>query len=788
MTLLHAAFVAFGLAVFLLGLQGLVYLPLTVVYEVWKRRALRRLPPFRGRVSVIVPAYQEEKTIRDTVLTVLASAWDDLEVIVVDDGSRDGTAAAVADLAGSGRIRLVRQENAGKAAALNAGIARATGEVVLYTDADSVFLPDTVAKLVRWFGDPRVDAVCGNDAPLRPETLLQKSLVVTTHIGTGFVRRALSVLGVLPIISGNLGAIRRGVLAELGGFERIWGEDLEITFRLQAHGKRIVFDPEPKVLAECPAGFRALWRQRVRWVRSYLQICWRHRGLFFRRSAFPFSVYLPVNFASMSIVPLAQVALVVLLPVATAQGWVRFRGPLDVVAWLGLAFFYAVAAYSIVLDRDGRDLRYLPHALVVLPLSYFYDAVVIHSWWKELRGAEARWDKLERRPLEGRAAGRRGRLLAAGAVAASAAALAAGLLWLGRPGGAAPVAATVAGMFRPEPPPAFRLGLSTHFDAWPDWRRAVDSILARPQVRRAEVVGIGAGRVEWTYFRWQGHEDAWSNHQRGEPDDLLLYATRAFRAEGLQVAAFVDLYAPAWIARHPGSAAVSSDGTPSREQVSLAQLADGPFGDRVVEMIEALAAGYPVEAVDVTEAAYGDASFGAEDLASYRALTGRRDWPRDARGRVDLEDPSVWEWKSALFERFVAKAAAAVRRHGKQLWVDVAASWKDLSRDGRDFGQDYARILRHADRIVVWDYFALEGLPPSASGDLARHLAASFPASHFDVSIGLWGKGGTVVSPADLDAALAAALSAGARQVWVTPDDRVTDAHWAAITRRLAAR
>jgi glycosyltransferase involved in cell wall biosynthesis len=788
MTLLHAVFVAFGLAVFLLGLQGVVYLPLTLVYEVWKRRALRRLAPYRGRVSVIVPAYKEEKTIRESILTILASDWDDLEVIVVDDGSPDGTSAAVADLAEAGRIVLLRQENAGKAAALNAGIGRASGEVVLYTDADSVFLPDTVAKMVRWFADPTIDAVCGNDAPLRPETTLQRSMVVTTHIGTGYVRRALSVLGCLPIISGNLGAIRRRVLGELGGFERIWGEDLAITFSLQRHGKRIVFDPEPKVLAECPATFGALWRQRVRWVRSYLQICWRNGDLFFRPSAFPFSFYLPLNFASMMVVPLAQVALVLLLPIASYEGWIRFRGPLDVVAWLGIAFFYAVGTYAIVLDREPRDLRWLPHALLVLPLSYFYDAVVIHSWWKELRGAEARWDKLERRPLEGLRPAGAGRLVLAAGLGAWALALAVGLLWLGRPdGGTTLGASVVAGMFRPEEPPAFRLGLSTHFDAWPDWRTAISSIVKRPQVRRAEVVGVGAGRVEWTYFRWKGHEDAWSNHQKGEPDaDLLLEATRAFRAEGLRVAAFVDLYAPGWIAAHPGAAAVSSDGTPSTEQVSLVQLADGAYGERLVQMVEALAAGYPIEAVNITEAAYADASFGADDLTSYRALTGRRDWPRDAKGHVDLEDPSVWDWKSLLFERFVAKAAQAARRHGKQLWVDVAASWKDLSRDGRDFGQDYARVLRHADRIVVWDYFALEGLPPSASGDLARHLAASYPQSHFDVSIGLWGKQGTVVGPAEFDAALGAALAAGARQVWVTPNDQLTDEHWVSVARRLA--
>jgi biofilm PGA synthesis N-glycosyltransferase PgaC len=787
MTLVHGIFVAFGVAVFLLGLQGAVYFPLTVVYELWKRRALARLPAFRGRVSVIVPAFQEERTIRDTVETVLASRWPDLEVVVVDDGSPDGTSEAVRDLADAGRIVLVRQANAGKAAALNAGIARSTGEVVLYTDADSVFLPDTVAQMARWFGDPRVDAVCGNDAPLRPRTALQKLLVVTTHVGTGFVRRALSVLGCLPIISGNLGAIRRRVLDEIGGFERIWGEDLEITFRLHRHRKRIVFDPEPTVLAECPATFGALWRQRVRWVRSYLQIAFRFPDLFFRPAAWPFSFYLPVNFASMSIVPAAQLALLFLLPLAASEGWVRFRGPLDALAWTGLAFFFAVAAYAIVLDRRPRDLRWLVHGLLIVPLSFFYNAVVMHSWWKELRGAEARWDKLERRPLLARGAGP-ATWLTAFAAGALAVALAVGVLWLGRPAGTPFSAAAVTGMFRPPARPAFKLGLSTHFDAWPDWHDAVRSVLRRPLVRQAEVVGVGAGRVEWTYFRWKGHEDAWSNHQRGEPEqDLLLEAARAFRDEGLEVAAFVDLYAPAWIRAHPGSAAVHSDGKPSAEQVSLVELADGAFGARVVEMIEALAAGYPIDAVNVTEAAYGDTSFGDADLASFRALSGRRDWPRNAQGNVDVDDPAVWDWKCTLFERFAAKAAQAVRRHGKRLYLDVAASWKDLSRDGRDFGHDYARLLRLADRLVVWDYFAYEGLPPQASADLARHLAASFPASHFDLSIGLWGKGG-VVGPADFDAALEAALGAGATQLWVTPDDQVTDEHWASVIRHLARR
>ena len=112
MDVLRILFWSFGLVIFLLGIQGTLYFPLTVAYEVWKRRALRRLPSFRGRVTVVVPAHDEERTIRVAVETLLESEYPDLEVIVVDDGSRDGTADRILDLHEQGRIRLIRQENA----------------------------------------------------------------------------------------------------------------------------------------------------------------------------------------------------------------------------------------------------------------------------------------------------------------------------------------------------------------------------------------------------------------------------------------------------------------------------------------------------------------------------------------------------------------------------------------------------------------------------------------------------------------------------------------------------
>src|SRR5262245_57726601 len=131
MTVLYTLFGAFGLIVFLLGLQALAFFPLTVVYEIWKRRTLRRLPPFRGRVSAVVPAFNEEHTIRVAIETLLESEGVDLEVIVVDDGSTDRTVEMIQDLHDAGRIRLIRQPNAGKATALNTGILASHGDVVV---------------------------------------------------------------------------------------------------------------------------------------------------------------------------------------------------------------------------------------------------------------------------------------------------------------------------------------------------------------------------------------------------------------------------------------------------------------------------------------------------------------------------------------------------------------------------------------------------------------------------------------------------------------------------------
>jgi len=767
-------FNAFGLVIFILGMQGMIFLPLTVVYEIWKKRFLVRAAPFDGTVTVLIPAYNEEKTIRATITSVLASDYPHLEVIVINDGSTDSTEAAIADFIRDDAIRYIAKPNGGKASALNAGIEAAKGSVVIFTDADSIFLPDTVKKMVRWFGDPSIDAVCGNDSPLHPATAIQKFLTVTTHIGTGFVRRALSLLRCLPIITGNLGAIRTSVLREINGFKEIWGEDLEITFRLYRHGRRIIFDPDPKVVAECPGSLRGLWKQRIRWIRSYIKIVLLNRDMFFRPRYLPFSLYLPINFLNMAVVPLMQIVLLVMIPLAYYTGHLYFTDTVELLTYIGVFFFFTIAVWSIIMDGDYYDVLYLPYGLLILPLSYFYDFVAVYSWYKEIRGAEERWDKIERR-----------RVFAVSRIRLER--LAIGLLLVIVSSAGTYYYMTVARHVAPRYIATFNLGLSTHFDAWGDWRKTIFNIESRPDVNLARVIGVSAGRPEWAYFKWRGREENWSNHQKGAKEDLVEKATAAFHKDGFKVAAFIDIYGPKFIKEHPGTGAVGFDGKVNTEQLGFMEVVEGEYGRLILEMVEYLCKNYEIDIVNLTEMPYYSYSYNHKDLVSYRAFTGRVGWPRTSGGTIDRDDPSIGDWRSALMEKYLARAAAAAHKYGKQLYVDVPVSWSKFSRNGREAGLDYKMVLSQADNIVVWNYFFLENLPVSVSEDLSRYMSRNFKQSSYYISLGLWGKKDPM-PPMEFSEAIRLTVKGGSRRIWVTPDSMLTDEHWNELISQLKGR
>lgn len=244
--------------------------------------------PYTPSVSVIIPAWNEEVGITKTIESVLRTNYPALEVIVVNDGSTDGTHDKVMALIGKhqsdGTSTLIRYEllpNGGKARALNAGIAVATGDIVVTVDADSVMHGRAIHNIVIPFRDPAVASVAGNVTIGNRRRSI--GLVQQLEYLYGFYfKRADSLFNSVYIVGGAAAAYRRSVFAMVGSFdEDLITEDIEMSTRLQSFGYKVKYAHNSIVFTEGPSDFHGLCRQRLRWKFGRLLTFYKHRKLFF---------------------------------------------------------------------------------------------------------------------------------------------------------------------------------------------------------------------------------------------------------------------------------------------------------------------------------------------------------------------------------------------------------------------------------------------------------------------------------------------------------------------------
>ncbi len=413
MPVLMVTFALLSAGMVFAGLFTLFYFPLSLSFEFSKKHSI--FGDDSPRVSVIVPAYNEGMVLRNCVRSIMGSDYGNFEVILVDDGSSDDTVSIMHEFIGDPRVKVIRQENRGKAAALNTGMQISQGEVVFFVDADGIFKPDTIRRMLAGFTSGKVGAVCGSDEPVNVDRLQTRLLSVQSHIGTGFVRRALARINCLPIVSGNIGAFRRKALADamqqieqdlklfempedLRPFrEGFIGEDLELTWRVHAAGYRVNFAPDAMVLAEVPSTLHDLWKQRVRWARGFLQTAAIHKGLFFNLKHGPIGIYLPVNYFNMVVLPFLQLATLLCLVILVLAGYEPLAlDLLGLVLWLGMGTVLFTSLWSICLDRAWRDLKYLYALPVWIPYTFMMNLVMLQAVLLELKGQRAAWNKVGR--------------------------------------------------------------------------------------------------------------------------------------------------------------------------------------------------------------------------------------------------------------------------------------------------------------------------------------------------------------------------------------------------------
>jgi cellulose synthase/poly-beta-1,6-N-acetylglucosamine synthase-like glycosyltransferase/spore germination protein YaaH/peptidoglycan/xylan/chitin deacetylase (PgdA/CDA1 family) len=236
-------------------------------------------PEYKPRVTVLVPAYNEESVIVDTVHSALASDYPKLEILVVDDGSLDRTAELVRTNFGRDpRVRLLLQTNHGKPSALNHGLSEATGEIVVCIDADTIVDPDAISRLVRHFVDEKVGAVAGNVKVMNRNRWLTRWQALEYITSQNLEKRAFDLLNCIPVVPGAVGAWRTDLLRSHGGFSGdTVAEDTDLTLTIRRNGWKILYDEEAIGRTEVPDTVDALIRQRFRWTFGTLQAIWKHR-------------------------------------------------------------------------------------------------------------------------------------------------------------------------------------------------------------------------------------------------------------------------------------------------------------------------------------------------------------------------------------------------------------------------------------------------------------------------------------------------------------------------------
>jgi len=350
-------------------------------------------PPVTEPVSIIVPAYNERAGIEAAVRSLLASDHP-VEVIVVDDGSTDGTADLVESL-NLPFVRVIRQQNAGKPAALNAGIAAARAELLVMVDGDTVFERDAVRMLVQPFADRRVGAVSGNAKVVNRGGLLGRWQHIEYVVGFNLDRRLFDLAECMPTVPGAVGAFRRSALLRIGGVgESTLAEDTDLTMALCRAGWRVVYEERAKAWTEAPASLGALWRQRYRWCYGTLQAMWKHRGALRQGGQAG-----KLGRRGLGYLLLFQVLLPLLAPVVDvfALYGLIFLDPVRIVGLWG-AFLLLQAAMGVYAFRlDGERLG----PLWSLPLQQFVYRqlmylVVIQSVCTALAGSRLRWQRMQR--------------------------------------------------------------------------------------------------------------------------------------------------------------------------------------------------------------------------------------------------------------------------------------------------------------------------------------------------------------------------------------------------------
>lgn len=268
---------------------SIYFLIALIILYIKNKKRLNYYPLLKNApsLSILVPAYNEEKTIGDTISKIFEEGYNNLlEVIVINDGSIDKTKRVVLNLIKiyGKRLKLINKKNSGKANSLNKAIEIAKGELIGIIDADSYPEKQAFIKMIGHFEDKLVGAVTAACTPRNRKTLLEKLQTIEYKV-IALSRKLLEYIDSIYVVPGSLSIYRAKALRQIGGFdENNLTEDIESTFHLLKNNWRIRMSLAARVTTTVPNKIKPWFKQRVRWTVGGFQVLNKYRGHTFRKN------------------------------------------------------------------------------------------------------------------------------------------------------------------------------------------------------------------------------------------------------------------------------------------------------------------------------------------------------------------------------------------------------------------------------------------------------------------------------------------------------------------------
>ena len=353
---------------------------------------------FRPKVTIIVPAYNEDVTIATSIKSLVNQTYKNLEIIIMDDGSKDKTYEIAKKFEGKFKgkdIKVLTKKNGGKSRALNFAIERSKGDLIMCVDADSKLEPDAVALMVRYFQDPEIAAVAGSVFVSNRTNILTKLQALEYIEGLNMVRNGQAFLKLVNIIPGPIGMFRKSDIVEIGGYAHdTFAEDADLTLKLIGKNRKIDFEPEAVAYTEAPDELLDLLKQRYRWTRGILQAIRKHSHNLWHWKNFNFSFVLWYMLFEAIFWPFMDFfATMLLIYISASQG----VNTLLIYWWLLFAVVdVAGALYCILITNETKSLAfyaifYRLYFVSIVNISKIFST--IEEWFQ----IEMSWGKLDRK-------------------------------------------------------------------------------------------------------------------------------------------------------------------------------------------------------------------------------------------------------------------------------------------------------------------------------------------------------------------------------------------------------